>query len=173
MQNHRSVSGWVGRWKRVVAFLLLAALSLTVLPRRHGLQPEGSFALLLAIPLLLSFPEALNRGAAIDRVLLLAGAILVYLAARSLPPVAARALLHLMVAGGAILALYGIWQFLFGLPQLLTQVEPGSPAATRLATGRVFSRFLLPSAFASFLLLVLPQALAAGVCGSRRCRPPS
>ena len=63
-----------------------------------------------------------------------------------------------MVAGGAILALYGIWQFLFGLPQLLTQVEPGSPAATRLATGRVFSRFLLPSAFASFLLLVLPQA---------------
>ncbi len=149
----------------LLAYVLLAGLSLVVLPPltttiQDGSREEQRFLVLLLIPLAISFHGALDSGAAVDRLLLVGGALLMFLAGRQLPAAAGRGLILLLVAGGALLALHGVWQYFYTLPRLLQVVEPDSAAASRLSTLRVFSRFLLPSVFASFLLLALPPALA-------------
>jgi O-antigen ligase len=153
----------------VLAFALLAALSLAVVSASGATRSERRFLILLLIPLALSLPAALNAGAAVDRILLLGGALMVFVAGRRLPAAAARGVILLLVAGGALLAVHGMWQYFYGLPQLLNGLDPDSAAVSRLRTLRVFSRFMLPSVFASFLLLALPMALALAR-ESRRAR---
>ena len=148
----------------VLAFALLAVLSLVVLPARPGdlagaPNLEKTFLVLLIIPLFISFHGALDSGAAVDRLLLVGGALLMFLAGRRLPSAPARGLILLLVAGGVLLALHGVWQYLHTFPSLLESADLDPAAASRLSTLRVFSRFLLPSVFASFLLLSLPPAL--------------
>ncbi|MCZ6600220.1 MAG: O-antigen ligase family protein [Acidobacteria bacterium] len=145
---------------------LLAALGVALLvDSRLSAAPERSFLLLLLIPLALSFPWALERGAAVDRLVLMGGALLVFAACRRLRADEARGVLLLLVSAGALLALHGFWQYLDGLPRLLQEVEAGSPEAARLRTLRIFARFVLPSVFASFLLLVTPVALGLARAG--------
>lgn len=62
------------------------------------------------------------------------------------------------------LCLYGFYQYLFSLPDLVRQPQMWSdlskeevlPVLTRMAGGRIFSRFALPSSFSCVLLATLP-----------------
>lgn len=150
----------------LAASILLIVLGATLLvnPRRSA-APERRFLLVLLLPLGLSFLQALDRGAAVDRLVLVAGALLVFAATRRLRADEARGVLLLLVSAGALLALHGFWQYLYGLPGLLQDVAAGSPEAARLRTLRIFSRFVLPSVFASFLLLAAPVALGLARAG--------
>ena len=151
----------------LAASALLAALGVTLLVNsRLTARPERNFLLLLLLPLGLSFFWALDRGAAVDRLVLMGGALLIFAVTRRLRADEARGVLLLLVSAGTLLAFLGFWQYLYGLPWLLQEVEAVSAEAARLGTLRVFARFVLPSVFASFLLLVAPVAL--GLAQARR-----
>ncbi|TDI30001.1 MAG: O-antigen ligase domain-containing protein [Acidobacteria bacterium] len=150
----------------LAATALLAALGAALLmnPRLQATS-ERNLLLVLLIPLALSFPQALDRGEAVDRLVLMGGALLVFAASRRLRADEARGVLLLLVSAGALLALHGFWQYLDGLPRMLQEVAAGSPEAARLSSLRIFARFVLPSVFASFLLLAAPVALGLARAG--------
>ncbi len=152
--------------------LLLAVLA-AVLMSGHPHRPapgERAFLLAAAGPLLLSHAFAVDQGGSVDSLVRAGGALAVFAAARRLSARESSGMLALLAAGGAVLALHGIWQAALGFDALLARDGLPEGVAGRLASGRIFARFLLPSVLASFLLLAWPlaAALALAARGWRR-----
>jgi O-antigen ligase len=131
-------------------------------PARRGLQ----FALLALPALLLGAWLGADAAAGRSRLVDFALCLIAFRAGRDLLGRAGRkwVLAGLTVVGG-LTALRGLYQRWVSFPEAL-QTLAGSDAAEasvvalRIATGRIFSTFLLPSAFAGFLLLSLPLSLS-------------
>ncbi|MFQ5767680.1 MAG: hypothetical protein ACE5ID_06820, partial [Acidobacteriota bacterium] len=143
----------------LLAMLLLALLGGLLL--RSGWLPSRNdlrFLACLGFPLLLSHVLAVNHGGSVESLVRILGTLLLFAVARELPWRVAAAVLILLVAGGTVLALHGLWQYFFGFDLILDAGSLAPAAAQRLGTYRVFSRFLLPSVLASFLILALPVA---------------
>lgn len=76
----------------------------------------------------------------------------------------ARQVETILIGLAACLCVYGLHQYLYSLPRLLVQPQLWSdvskedlfPVLTRVAGGRIFSRFALPSTFSCALLAVVP-----------------
>jgi hypothetical protein len=153
----------------LVPLLGVAALHAGWCPTRR----EMWFLAALALPLFLSHLFAVDAGGSVDSLLRVAVALLVFVAARELCGEESRAVLVFLVVAAAILAMHGIWQFTFGFDEMLAGGGLDEAVAGRLRTYRVYGRFVLPSVFASVLILILPVAvaLAASSRGWRRAFP--
>ena len=139
-----------------------AALAL-VHPRAGAAGRRGmQLAALAGLPLAVSLWNAVDPGAARTRLVEFALAVVAFRAARDLLGANRRATVATLLAVvGGVTGAHGLYQRAFGFPRAL-EALPGlglpeaATYAERLATGRVFSTFLLPSTFAGFLLLSLP-----------------
>ncbi|MFQ5669628.1 MAG: O-antigen ligase family protein [Acidobacteriota bacterium] len=143
-----------------LAALLLPALGGTLL--WTGWLPDRGqrwFLAALVLPLAISHHFALDNGGSLHSMIRLAGALILFAAARRVSPAEARGLLMLLAGGMAVLSLHGLWQYLVGFDRLLA--DRGLPAGVveRLQTYRVFGRSVLPSVFASLLFLALPVSV--------------
>jgi O-antigen ligase len=142
-----------------LVYLLVLAAGLLLL--RAGRLPSAGerwFLAALGLPLVLSHLFAVDVGGSVDSLLRFGVALLLFAAARELRPDEGRAVGLLLIAAAGLLAGYGLWQYFIGFDRLLAADALPAAAAERLGTYRVFGRFLLPSVFASFLILVLPMA---------------
>ncbi|MFQ5719472.1 MAG: O-antigen ligase family protein [Acidobacteriota bacterium] len=119
-------------------------------------SPGLGFLAALALAMGISHAFAEDVGASVDTVIRLGGLLVVFVTARRLSAAARRGTAVLLVAAAAVLAIHGLWQFFIGFDRMLATPHLDPAVAVRLQTYRVFSRFLLPSTFASFLLLALP-----------------
>jgi len=158
----------VSSWGRVA--LLLAgvgtALALAAtLPPACG-RSRLSLVALAFIPVTAAAIAAADQGAAAARLLDLGLLTVAFWAGRDLLGVGARPrVAALLAATGTLTALHGLYQRGWGFARDLAVLEradlPDAPLyALRLQTGRIFASFLLPSAFAGFLILSLPATLA-------------
>lgn len=148
-----------------IALALSAAAVAVALALLHpSASPCGRTGLLLAalaaLPLILGSLQPADAGAVRPRLIGFALAALAFRAGRDLAGHRRRAFVAASVAVvGSLTALHGVYQRLIGFEEALRQTT-GRPDlavhAERLATGRVFSTFLLPSTFAGFLLLSGP-----------------
>ena len=138
----------------------------------RGLQ----LAALAALPVAAALWNNVDAGAARSRLVDLALCLVALRAARDLLGRRRRTdvALCLSVVGG-LTGAHGLYQRAAGFPRALEALaELGLPEAAvyseRLATGRVFSTFLLPSTFAGFLLISLPLTawLMVGSKGTMR-----
>jgi len=150
--------------------LLLAgagtALALaTTLPWRRD-RPAVSLVALASVPIVATAIASADRGGAAGRILDLGLLAVAFWAGRDLLGAGARARVGALLAAlGTITALHGLYQRGWGFARdvaLLDRLDlPDAPLyALRLQTGRIFATFLLPSAFAGFLILSLPATLA-------------
>lgn len=139
--------------------VLTALLGLVLLASGECYRPgEGWLLAAVAGPLVVSHLFAADTGASVDALVRSGGVFVVFAAARSLSGPARMGTWRLLAVAGAVLAVHGVWQVTFAFDRLLALPDLDPAVATRLATHRVFSRFLLPSTFASFLLLAMPVA---------------
>jgi O-antigen ligase len=156
---------------QLAATIVAAALGLLlVIQVERPADGVPLFLLALAFPLGLSHLFAVDRGGSVDAIIQFGVAVVLFLAARALPAPARRGLLILLVLTGAVLSLDGMWQFAFGFDAALADRALSEAVRTRLEAGRVFGPFPVPSAFASFLMLCLPVAVAFGLERGGRMR---
>lgn len=154
----------VDPWARLAVALAAAATCFALAtpgvapdPRR-GLQ----FALLALPALLLGAWLGADAAGGRSRLVDFALCLIAFRAGRDLLGRAGRkwVLAGFAVVGG-LTAARGLYQRWVSFPELLqTLAGSDSVVALRIATGRIFSTFLLPSAFAGFLLLSLPLSLS-------------
>jgi O-antigen ligase len=157
--------------------LSAAAVAVAVALLHPAASPCGPTGLLLAalaaLPLILGSLQPADAGAVRPRLIGFALAALAFRAGRDLGGPRRRTVVAAALAVvGSLTALHGMYQRLLGFDEALRQTA-GRPElavhAERLATGRVFSTFLLPSTFAGFLLLSGPLTVWLAV----RSRGPS
>jgi O-antigen ligase len=158
------VSTW-GRLALLLAGVGTALALATRLPALGG-RPAISLVALASVPIVSAAIGAADRGGAAARLLDLGLLAVAFWAGRDLLGAHGRPRAAALLAGlGTITALHGLYQRGWGFARDVAILErldlPDAPLYTlRLQTGRVFSTFLLPSAFAGFLILSLPATLA-------------
>ncbi len=158
------VDPWARMAVALAAAVTCAALAIPGLlsPSRQGLQLA-----LLALPaLLLGAWLGADAGGGRSRLVDFALCLIAFRAGRDLLGRAGRKWVPagLAVVGG-LTAARGLYQRWVSFPEALqtlagSEAADASVVALRIATGRIFSTFLLPSAFAGFLLLSLPLSLS-------------
>jgi len=168
----------VDPWARMAVALAAAATCLALaLPAVPPAARLGMQFTLLAVPaLLLGVWLGADAAGARNRLVDFALCLIAFRAGRDLLGRAGRKWLLASVAVvGGLTAARGLYQRWVTFPEALqtlagAETAEASVLALRIATGRIFSTFLLPSAFAGFLLLSLPLSLSLAMRSGIRHR---
>jgi O-antigen ligase len=158
---------------RLAVALVAAVTALTLLhPRVPAAASSGLWLALAALPLLVVGTWlGADAGAARSRLVDLGLFVIAFRAGRHVLGLAGgRWLLGSLAVVGGLTGLRGLLQHWVTFPQALEALESSEAAdagliALRVGTGRVFSTFLLPSAFAGFLILSLPVTVFLALKG--------
>jgi len=143
----------------VLPVLLLLLAPALLHAARRGVRPCPWTALLVAGGLLLTWVFASYRHATAAVLLAALAYGAAWTAGRRLGPRGTRTLHWVLVATGSAAAAHGLYQVLWGLDRGLAEARVAgvSPEVLqRLASGRAFAAFPLPSQLGAFLLLCLP-----------------
>jgi O-antigen ligase len=158
----------VDPWARLALVLAAAATALALASGSAGAAGRRGFLLAgLVLPVLaLSAVAGVDPALGRDRLLDFALYLIAFRAGRDLVGHRGRTgLLASLALVGGITGFHGLYQSWFSLPAGIRWLESSAHPdaallAARMGSGRVFSTFLLPSAFAGFLLLSLPASLS-------------
>jgi O-antigen ligase len=155
---------------------LLAAGLLFII--RRGLSKEAAAKTPLDVPLFLilcwtsvSALFSISRTASIFSTASFALFILVYYLVFNYAEKFYKIFLYLLTAAASLICLYGLYQYFFGFNDTLNYLyshNMGNMTAVveRLKSGRIFSTFIYPDAFAGFLILIIP--IIAGLALSEK-----
>jgi len=119
---------------------------------------------------------SVNRVQSLNMTALLVILLLLFYASYDVSKKYGKELLSSVLLASVIACFYGFYQFLAGFRETASALNPSHPLYSaymqRLESGRIFSFFVYPNSFASFLIMLIPAS--AGIALSdRRYRIPA
>lgn len=159
-----------------VYFFILVILQLLTDRLKTTYSKEESFLLLFFLFSAISSGLAQIKGTGIIfNAQILAYWCIFILIARNFRLKDTRIIFHIILVSGLLIVLYGLYQHFWGLeqtrqyvysrPELLRSMSP--TYINRLNSNRIFSTFVYPNVFASFLLFLIPLSFFPAFSGGK------